>query len=167
VSRVLVFGFGNPGRRDDGLGPALVAALQPLAIEGVDYDSDYQLTVEDSVELAQHDTVLFIDASAVAQGPFSFAALGPEGGIGFSSHGVEPAELLGLAEALFGKRPAAYILGIRGYDFETLQEGLTEEAEANLAAALRFAEPLLRERSFAQALAALAATDAACPPEAR
>ena len=33
---VLVIGFGNPGRMDDGLGPAMIERLEKLAITGVD-----------------------------------------------------------------------------------------------------------------------------------
>ena len=46
--KVLLIGYGNPGRLDDGLGPALAAAVEKLAIPGVTVDADYQLNVEDA-----------------------------------------------------------------------------------------------------------------------
>lgn len=144
AKKVLLLGFGNPGRHDDGLGPALAEAIGKLGIEGVTVESDYQLTVEDSAALAQHDVVVFADADTGGPEPFSFGPLAPAIATSFSSHSVEPPEVLGLAEALFGQRPAAYLLGIRGYDFEQYGEGLTTKANANLAAALNFIEPLLR-----------------------
>ena len=49
---VLVIGYGNPGRMDDGLGPATIDELEKLAIDGVDLDADYQLTVEDAAAVA-------------------------------------------------------------------------------------------------------------------
>jgi DNA-binding response OmpR family regulator len=49
ANRVLVIGYGNPGRLDDGLGPALAETLQRLDLPGVTVDADYQLTAEDGL----------------------------------------------------------------------------------------------------------------------
>ena len=62
VERLAPFGFGNPARGDDGLGPALIERLDALALEGVTTDSDYQLTIEDAALVAEHDVVVFVDA---------------------------------------------------------------------------------------------------------
>ena len=51
---ILLIGFGNPGRLDDGLGPALADAIEKLALPGVTVESNYQLTVEDAAEIAKH-----------------------------------------------------------------------------------------------------------------
>ena len=45
-TRILVIGYGNPGRCDDGLGPALVARLESLRIPGLSVEVDYQLSIE-------------------------------------------------------------------------------------------------------------------------
>jgi hydrogenase maturation protease len=149
---VLLFGIGNPGRFDDGLGPALAEAVEARKLPGVDVDADYQLTVEDAAAVAEHRVVVFADADA-GEGPepFTFRPLGPVAGVGFSSHGLEPGGVLALAATLFGGRPEAYLLGIRGYEFGErgdgrieLGEGLTPEARENLAAALDFLLPKLR-----------------------
>ena len=155
--KVLVFGIGNPGRRDDGLGPALAEALEAKQLEGVTIDADYQLTVEDSVSVAEHDVVVFADADAVGPEPYSFKPIGPAtGDVGFSTHGAEPGGVLALAERVFEKRTEAYVFGIRGYEFELSME-MTEKAKANLARALEFIEPLLRgQGSFAEAAARFA-----------
>jgi hydrogenase maturation protease len=144
MKKVLLLGFGNPGRRDDGLGPALAEAVEKLGLEGVTVESDYQLTVEDAVAVAQHDVVLFADADTAGPGPFFFRPLTATAPAGFSSHSVEPPEVLGLAETLFARKPEAWLLGIRGYEFGHFDEGLTAPARANLAAALNFIEPLLK-----------------------
>ena len=146
--RVLVHGFGNPGRRDDGLGPACAAAVERLALPGVAVDADYQLTVDDSVALRDVDVVVFADAAVRGPEPFEFRALEPKPGVPFGSHGIEPPALLALTRELFGHTPEAWILAIRGYDFEGFEERLSERAAANLAAALAFLEPVLRNRAF-------------------
>jgi len=140
-----VIGYGNPGRLDDGLGPALAERLARRRIPGVTVDADYQLTVEDAAAVAAHGAVVFADASVDGAEPFFFRAVEPAGaGPSFSSHSVEPAEVLGMARALFGARTRGYALGIRGYAFDEFGERLSERAEANLAAALRFLAPRLR-----------------------
>lgn len=142
---VLFIGYGNPGRRDDGLGPALAAAVEELGIPGVTTDADYQLTVEDAEAAARHDVVVFADADTAGPEPFSFRELAPKSGLSFTSHSVDPRAVLALASELFGARPRGYLLGIRGYEFNEFRESLSPRAGANLAAALAFIEPVLRE----------------------
>ncbi len=150
---VLVMGFGNPGRLDDGLGPALAAALEGSVPAGVTVDADYQLTVEDAAALAAHDVVIFADAAVDGPEPFSFERLRPEPVLGFSSHSVRPAALLALAETLFGAGPATYVLGIRGYEFNEFGERLSAAAQANLTAAAAFVRALLQQGNY-EAMAA-------------
>lgn len=142
---VLVIGYGNPGRRDDGLGPALAAALERLGLPGVTVDSDYQLTVEAAAAAAEHDVVIFADAAAAGPEPFDFRPIGPGPAASFSSHSTSPEGVLQLAGELFGSRPAAYVLGLRGYEFNEFNESLSERARANLAAAVAFLAAALRE----------------------
>ena len=150
--KVLLLGIGNPGRRDDGLGPALAEAAERWHVPGLTVDSDYQLTVEDSAAAAEHDVLIVADAAAAGPEPFSFRVLQPSEHLEFSSHSVEPSGVLGLARHMFGRAPAAYVLAVRGYDFDhVLDPGLSDAARANLAAALAFLEPLVRSGEFARA----------------
>ena len=145
---MLVLAFGNPGRRDDGLGPACAAALEEFPLPGVRIDVDYQLTVEDAAAAAAHDVVVFVDADCRGDAPFSWRQIGPEASASFSSHSVSPQGVLGLARELFGAAPRAYLLGIRGYEFNEFGEGLSAAAQQNLAAALGFLVPILRDGAF-------------------
>lgn len=151
AARVLVIGYGNPGRLDDGLGPALAAALEELKLPGVTVEANYQLTVEDAREIAEHDVVVFADASLTGPAPFSFRRIEPKAGSHFSSHIVAPEAVLALAHELFGGKPEAYVLGIRGYAFDEFGESLSERARANLAAALEFLQNVVGTRSFREA----------------
>ncbi|MBM4370880.1 MAG: hydrogenase maturation protease [Deltaproteobacteria bacterium] len=140
---VLVIGYGNPGRQDDGLGPALAAALEELGLEGVTVDSDYQLTVEDAALVARHDAVVFADAHVSCTAPFEVRRLHPGATDSFSTHHVSPEAVLALARELFGGEPRAFALGIRGYEFDGFGEVLSEAAQANLERALEFLVPRL------------------------
>jgi hydrogenase maturation protease len=156
AATVLVIGYGNPGRRDDGLGPALAGRLEELRLPGVAVDADYQLTVEDAAAAAEHDVVVFADAAQAGPEPFFFRPVEPRGELGFSSHGCEPPAVLALARDLFDAHARAYILGIRGYEFDEFGEGLSSRAKDNLAAATEFLLDVLRRRSFDDAAAGFA-----------
>ena len=86
--KLLIIGFGNPAREDDGLGPAAVSKIQDLASDQITTDSDYQLTVEDAADIAEHDSVIFIDADIKAKEPFSFRKIEAKRQESFSSHSV-------------------------------------------------------------------------------
>jgi hydrogenase maturation protease len=156
ANKLLLIGYGNPGRLDDGLGPALAEAVAALAIPAVTVEADYQLAVEDAATVAAHEVVVFADAAVSGPEPFAFGSVQPaaEGCVGFSSHSVEPAAVLALARDLFGARTRGYALGIRGYRFNEFGERLSEQAEANLAAAVRFLVPVLRDGGFDAAVRA-------------
>jgi hydrogenase maturation protease len=142
-SRILVFGYGNPGRQDDGLGPALVDRIEADHISGVVTDSNYQLQVEDALAVSQSDIVVFVDACASGVEPFTFTELEPSGGITFTSHSVSPGSVLALCHDLYGKRVKAFVLAVRGYGWEFVEE-LTPVARENLNQAYRF----IREKIF-------------------
>jgi hydrogenase maturation protease len=147
--RVLLIGYGNPGRQDDGLGPALAEELQKRAIEGLDVEADYQLTVEDACAAAEHDVAIFADAALKGAAPFVFRRVDSRGRRpGCGSHTVEPEEVAGLAQELFGARTAFYTLAIRGYDFDEFCEALSDGARRNLAEALAFIDRTIREGAF-------------------
>lgn len=146
--KILLIGYGNPGRLDDGLGPALAAAVESRKPEGVTVDTDYQLTVEDAAAVAEHDAVIFADAATSGPEPFSFARIVPELSASFSTHSVLPPAVLGLAKELFGRDVPGYCLGIRGYAFNEYREELSEPALANLRAAIEFVTSALETRDF-------------------
>ena len=145
---ILVYGYGNPGRGDDGLGPALVDALEPFGAYGVTCESDYQLAVEDAATLAKYDVVVFVDAAMSGPEPFWFDHVQPSRELSFSSHSAMPGQVVALAREMFGAQVKAYALGIRGYRFGDLGDSLSEPARANLALALAFVQRAVSEQRF-------------------
>jgi hydrogenase maturation protease len=145
--KILLIGFGNPARADDGLGPALAETIESKNFPDVTVEADYQLTIEDSAQIAQYDVVIFADASVNCCEPFSFEPLTAKEGGSFSSHSVEPAQVMTLAENLFGSKAKGYVLGIRGYEFNSFSEGLTDKAKNNLQKAVCFIEDLLKTKN--------------------
>ncbi len=145
--RILVIGYGNPGRLDDGLGPAFAEIVESWHLPDVTVEADYQLTVEDAAIVAQHSVVIFVDASLTGEGPFYFEPITPRAAGGFTSHSVDPRAVLALAESLFGGSAKAFVLGIRGYEFNEFGEELSEPAKNNLSEALAFLRQILSQRN--------------------
>ena len=141
---MLLIGYGNPGRLDDGLGPALAESVRRMGCHRVTVESCYQLAVEHAEQVAHHDVTIFADADLNGPEPFRFERLEPDTGTAFSTHSVAPAAILGLARDLFNATTVGYILGIRGYDFDDFGEGLSPRARGNLAAAVAFLESALQ-----------------------
>ena len=142
--KILIYGFGNPGRQDDGLGPAVIERLESEGVAGIVTDCNYQLNIEDAIFVSEHDIVVFVDASIDAVAPFSFAKTGPSVDITFTTHSMSPESVLALCADLYGKNPEAYVLGIRGYEFD-FETALTPEAEENFYRAYSFLTAWLRE----------------------
>ena len=146
--KILVIGYGNPGRLDDGLGPAFADAIENKNIAGITVDSDYQLTVEDSSSVSEHDIVVFVDASVNAQEPFSLKKITPKKDISFTTHSIDPESVLGLAYDLFNAKTIGYVLGIRGYDFNEFGMVLSKKAKENLQKAIEYMSVLLVTKKF-------------------
>jgi len=154
--KVLLIGYGNPGRLDDGLGPALATEIEKLRLPNVTVDSDYQLTVEDAAVVAKHDAVVFADAATSGPAPYVFERIEPAARISFSTHSVLPPAVLGLSAELFGRPVPGYCLGVRGYEFNEYREELSEQAQINLADAVKFAAEILYTGNFDEVAAELA-----------
>jgi Ni,Fe-hydrogenase maturation factor len=106
-------------------------------------EDDYQLNLEDALTCAGHDVVVFVDAARGLRKPFTFTKVRPAAGPPAMSHALGPGTVLTLAADLYGKRPDARLLAIRGHRW-TIGEGLSAKAEENLALALEFLAAFLK-----------------------
>lgn len=142
---ILVFGYGNPGRQDDGLGPFIAEQIDSLDIDNVETDAAYQLNIEDAAEIAKYDLVVFVDAT-IEEGTESFSVrrLFPACEVTFTSHHIGPESVLAVCQDTFGRVPEALLIGIRGYEFH-FREGLTKAAQKNGRKALEFITLLIQE----------------------
>jgi len=143
-ARVLVLGYGNPGRQDDGLGPAAAARIETLGWSGVTAYDNYQLNIEDAVDVASHDVVWFVDASRAGPSPYAVTELSSAPTLEFTSHLVRPEAILALAGQYYGRTPKAFLLAIRGYRFEFV-EVLTPGARDNLKLAVAVLSDRIRQ----------------------
>ncbi len=134
--RIFVYGFGNPGRRDDGLGPALVSMVEEDGelSSMVETDSNYQLNVEDALTVSACDAVIFADATVSEEHDVHFREIEASADISFTTHSMSPESVLALCRELYNPAIRGYVLAMRGYEWD-LAEGLSPSARENLAKA--------------------------------
>jgi len=143
MADLLIFGYGNPSRGDDALGPALLDLLESHldpdtrhAAGGIECLTDFQLQVEHALDLAGRKLVLFADAHARCDPPYRFERLVPAEAMAYTTHALSPAAVLGVYQRINGVAPPpCFLLGIRGDDFE-LGAALSQAAQDHLQAAL-------------------------------
>lgn len=155
--QTIIIGYGNPGRQDDGLGPSFIKKLTKLLSKQrpelliekdplqIHLQTSYQLTVEDAYDIFAYDQVIFVDASLNGQAPFSFTEITETNDSVLGSHSLTPNAVIRLCETLYNKTPKAFILGIKGYEFDLFDEHLSSQANTNMLAAVQFLMPLLSE----------------------
>lgn len=143
---LLIFGYGNPSRGDDALGPVLLERLEVLDLPDVELLTDFQLQVEHALDLQDRKKLLFVDASVSCMTPYIFSRLQAEKDASFTSHVMSPMALLHAYQNLYGTPPPAYLLQIRGERFE-LGEPLSPKAVANLDASLDLVKKLCSNRT--------------------
>lgn len=134
----VLFGIGNSGRADDGLGWAFLDMIQKLPGFGGRAEYRYQLQVEDALLASRVRNVIFVDSSRSELGSgFAWNPCRPADDFQFTTHVLPPRAILHYCQHLYGKIPRANILEIQGYSWE-LHAGLSARAKANLASALAF-----------------------------
>jgi hydrogenase maturation protease len=141
-SGALLIGYGNPLRRDDGLGPHIAAVIQELGLPKVRTRIVHQLAPEMAEELSTASRAVFVDASieSTANG-VTVKPLEPGGAIGVS-HAFDPQLLLCLAQTLFGHAPRAWLIQVAGDDFGA-GEGLSAAASRRSERAVQITRNLL------------------------
>ena len=135
----LIYGIGNSGRQDDGLGWAFIDRLEQIRPRlRACLRRTYQLSLEDADLISRYTRVLFVDATKdPAVESFSLGRPGPKLDFSFTSHAISVPSILATTQQCFEHVPDSYLLAFRGYEWE-LQEGLTSPAQHNLSHSLEF-----------------------------
>jgi len=142
--RILLLGYGNLDRQDDGVAWHILAYVgkifdrpayldQTLAGEGSGIESQepfqltgenpdflfvLQLTPELAETVARFDRVCFVDAhTGNIEQDIRFQSIESQFQNSPFTHHMTAQTLLSLAEALYGKKPEAFLLSVRGFEF--------------------------------------------------
>jgi hydrogenase maturation protease len=110
--RLLVIGYGNTLRSDDGVGPKVAEAVAALALPGVQTLECALLTPELTEPVSRAETVVFVDAAVDAPREVQLRPLAPAESSQIITHAATPAILLAVARDVFGHVPRAWWLTI-------------------------------------------------------
>lgn len=133
MSKILILGFGNADRQDDGVawyilvGIAKKLGLKPPQEPGEPFetyqdDLDIQFMLQLYPEMAEnldkYDRVYFIDAhTGEIEQEISFQEVKPQYQQSPFTHHFTPQSLLSIAKTIFDRSPQSFLLSVRGYYF--------------------------------------------------
>ncbi len=109
--RVLVIGYGNPLRRDDGVGPRVARHIARWRRPGVTARALHQLTPELAADLAAVSHALFVDAGSSLE-RIETRRVEPRTQASSLAHTADPGRLLAWTQTLYGRRPEGCLLTI-------------------------------------------------------
>jgi hydrogenase maturation protease len=114
---ILVIGYGNTLRADDGAGPRVAARASAWGWPGLTAMAVHQLTPELAEPLARAELAIFVDARlADGDEEVAYVPLEPSGSGSIHGHTSDPRSLLGLAEAVYGRHPRAWLVTLPAVD---------------------------------------------------
>lgn len=133
MTRLLVIGYGNTLRSDDGVGPKAAEAVAALHLPGVQVLTCDLLTPELADPISRAGWVVFVDAAVDAPREVQLRPLTPADSSQIMAHAADPRTLLALARDVFGRAPGAWWLTIPIRNL-AIGEDLSEMARLGLSA---------------------------------
>lgn len=144
MKKLLILGYGNPDREDDGVAWHILRALTiklglvpPESYEDefpeselIDFAFHLQLAPEMAEDIADYMFVCFIDAhTGNIPEPVRLIAVESEFQHSPFTHHLTPQSLMSMCETIYGKRPDAALLSVLGHRFLFTRELSKETAE--------------------------------------
>lgn len=137
LNKILLIGYGNPDREDDGVAWHILRAVA-LALklpapdsyedefpanEQLDFAFHLQLTPEMAEDLAAFPRICFVDAHTgdIPQ-PVRMIPVESEFQRSPFTHHLTAQSLISMCDTLYGKKPEAVLLSVRGHHFEFARE---------------------------------------------
>jgi len=143
-SPILVIGYGNLLRSDDGIGQQIAQAIGTWGMSDVQTIAVHQLTPELAETLASFDVTIFVDACAISD--HQDIQIERIESLRFSplmGHTSDPRSLLALSQVLYDRAPQAWSITVPGANFE-VGDRLSSVAERNIETALQRINDLMQ-----------------------
>jgi len=135
-TKLLVIGYGNELRGDDGVGPTVAEIVDGWNLNGVQSLVCPLLTPELADPISQARLAVFVDAAVDGTGQVELSRLEPHESCQIMAHAADPRTMLALARDVFGHTPAAWWLKIPASELEfgrhfspPAQRGVSEALE--------------------------------------
>lgn len=144
MKKLLLLGYGNPDRQDDGVAWHILRAVtEKLSLPApASYEEDFpedprlelgfslQLAPEMAEDISIYEYVCFIDAhTGNIPEPVRLIPVESEFQASPFTHHLTPQSLLSMCDAIYGKKPQATLLSVLGHRFLFSRE-LSEETTA-------------------------------------
>jgi hydrogenase maturation protease len=135
--KLLVIGYGNRSRNDDGAGWAVVDRLREMVLPGVELMATHQLEVDLIETVGRYDLVIFVDAVLSEVTPsLTRVEVEPAWQGHAVSHYLAPADVLAMARTLYGSAPRGVLFQIPAHDLN-FGEQLSAPTETAVREAVR------------------------------
>jgi hydrogenase maturation protease len=118
TGRLLVIGYGNTLRSDDGVGQRVALEIERLRLPGVATLTCDLLTPELADPVSRAGTVIFVDAAIDLPREVQLRPLAPADSSQLMAHAADPRTLLALARDVFGHAPRAWWLTVPAENME-------------------------------------------------
>ncbi len=125
MKEILIIGYGNTLRGDDGAGQRIAEMVSEWGLDGVRSLPVHQLTPELAEPISTAKLAIFVDAypDSDSQGLQVLGLEGEEGNdTGFTTHNCDPRSLLQMAKFLYGSAPPAWWLLVPAVNFDFGEE---------------------------------------------
>ncbi len=122
---ILIIGYGNTLRGDDGVGYRIAEAVQEWELDGVEALACHQLTPELADAIAPFAQVIFVDAAIApitTSSDITLEGLYPSDQNPSTTHASTPSTLLTLVQWLYEVSPTTYQLTIPAVEFEFTED---------------------------------------------
>jgi hydrogenase maturation protease len=110
--RLLVIGYGNTLRGDDGAGPKVAELIAGLNLQGVETLACDLLTPELADPISEAESIIFVDAALTAPHKVELCPIKAADSSQIMAHAADPRTLLAVARDVFGRVPRSWLLRI-------------------------------------------------------
>ena len=129
MKSILLIGYGNSTRMDDGVGWYIADRIEEKLNNLVEVMKADQLAVEMVDDIKDRDLVIFVDAHVSEVDDWIRSEeVKPDPKPGLITHIIKPSNLLAFCENLYHKHPKAYLYSIKGVYFDFGEE-LSEQTQ--------------------------------------
>ena len=129
-TQILVIGYGNTLRGDDGVGPRVAEAIGNLRLPGVSALICPLLAPELADQISRAAKVIFVDAAVDAPREVLWRKLEPNDTSQLMAHAADPRTMLAVARDVFGHVPEAWWLTIPATDLGFCEDFSSEAQRA-------------------------------------
>lgn len=148
ITNLLVIGYGNTLRGDDGVGPRVAEAIEELNLPGVRTLSCALLTPELAEPISSARCVVFVDAAVDVPDKIQMRSLTPADSAQIMAHAADPRTMLAVARDVFGWAPRAWWLTIPAQNL-AIGEELSPKTQSGLCDAIAEIKKILKQESRA------------------